>query len=655
MLHSATIINHVNQDVQLNTIWRNYSAFDWTKDKCQKEAIKYKTRSEFQANSKDAYHTASANGWLNEICQHMLHFQYAIDITLNKVPDKYWFNKKNVLVAAQFCDSKTEFSLLYSRAYTNARRFGYIDAACQHMSSDARYIATYTISMIGIIAGDCKTRKEFKSRFPKAYFDAKFHKVLKNVCEHMPDSPVPRGYWLIKNHVLSAAKKCNSRAEFARTYGRAYELANQNGFLDEACSHMPIHSSKKYRIIYVIIFDTNVAYVGLTWNFDDRMKHHLGIHHNPSSHRTIRNYIDKHPHVNYKCHILTKPLLEKEASEREKYFIDEYKTKYQLLNKMSGGGLGKNHFWTKARIYAKVFISIDPKDFKNRFRNVYNAACRLKLLDDIYINFWPNYKKQGYYQKEKNVISIAKKYPNKTAFKKGSPAAYRSAINNDFKEAFLHMSSKSKASGYYNIKENVLRESAQCNNRSEFWKKHKGAAAAATRQGYYEEACQHIIPLCKPVRYWHNKQNVFAAVKKCETYTEFRERYRQAYVVALNKDWINEICQILEKNTYPYRHWQNKENVLIAASKCQTKTEFKTNFPQAHGSAIKNNWFVEATMHMKVIRKPKGYWQNSKNIQKAASECEDRKQFAIKYPYAYRCALKLDILKTCVYKVNEAY
>jgi superfamily II DNA or RNA helicase len=43
----------------------------WTKEKCLKEAKKYKLRNDFKNYSGGAYQAARKNGWLDEICQHM--------------------------------------------------------------------------------------------------------------------------------------------------------------------------------------------------------------------------------------------------------------------------------------------------------------------------------------------------------------------------------------------------------------------------------------------------------------------------------------------------------------------------------------------------------------------------------------------------------
>lgn len=42
----------------------------WTKEKCQEDALKYKTRDEFKKNS-TSYQRARTNNWLDDICSHM--------------------------------------------------------------------------------------------------------------------------------------------------------------------------------------------------------------------------------------------------------------------------------------------------------------------------------------------------------------------------------------------------------------------------------------------------------------------------------------------------------------------------------------------------------------------------------------------------------
>ena len=53
----------------------------WTKERCQEEALRYNTKSEFIRESVGAYTSSLKKGWLEEVCAHM--------IKLHK-PDGYW-------------------------------------------------------------------------------------------------------------------------------------------------------------------------------------------------------------------------------------------------------------------------------------------------------------------------------------------------------------------------------------------------------------------------------------------------------------------------------------------------------------------------------------------------------------------------------------
>ncbi len=56
---------------------------EWTKEKLQTEALKYKIRAEFKARSNDAYTTAKDMNTLVEKCQHMRRCRRWSDESLN--------------------------------------------------------------------------------------------------------------------------------------------------------------------------------------------------------------------------------------------------------------------------------------------------------------------------------------------------------------------------------------------------------------------------------------------------------------------------------------------------------------------------------------------------------------------------------------------
>lgn len=95
----------------------------WLYDKCQKEALKYKTRGKFAKKSGGAYNEALKNGWLDEICQHMV---------LKHKPNGYWSKDRCREVALNYTN-KSEYVKNFPSSYTIARKNGWLNEICSHM------------------------------------------------------------------------------------------------------------------------------------------------------------------------------------------------------------------------------------------------------------------------------------------------------------------------------------------------------------------------------------------------------------------------------------------------------------------------------------------------------------------------------------------
>jgi predicted GIY-YIG superfamily endonuclease len=94
----------------------------WTKELCQKEALKYNTKSEFYYFSNKAYTAAQRYGWLDEICQHM------------KSQIHHWTIDEVKYEALKY-SARYEFTKNNKNAYIWAIRHNVLDEICQHMCS----------------------------------------------------------------------------------------------------------------------------------------------------------------------------------------------------------------------------------------------------------------------------------------------------------------------------------------------------------------------------------------------------------------------------------------------------------------------------------------------------------------------------------------
>ena len=90
---------------------------------CQLEAKKYQNRKAFKAGSYRFYNIARREGWLNDVCIHM------------KRPHSHNFkwDRKSTTQAANSCKSKAEFKKKFPGAYAAARKNEWYLDLCKHM------------------------------------------------------------------------------------------------------------------------------------------------------------------------------------------------------------------------------------------------------------------------------------------------------------------------------------------------------------------------------------------------------------------------------------------------------------------------------------------------------------------------------------------
>lgn len=92
------------------------------KEDCAQEALRYLTRMEFKNNS-SLYYTACKRNWLDDICSHMVELQK---------PKRYW-NKERCAEEALKYSMRKDFSKNSAGAYDSAINNGWLNEICSHM------------------------------------------------------------------------------------------------------------------------------------------------------------------------------------------------------------------------------------------------------------------------------------------------------------------------------------------------------------------------------------------------------------------------------------------------------------------------------------------------------------------------------------------
>lgn len=240
---------------------RNY----WNKEMCMIESKKYTKKSEFQKFSKGAYESARKNKWLDEICAHMI-----------KIKPKYFWNKDRCEQEAKKFLTKKDFRKNSPGAYNSSKTNGWLDEICQHMIHKKKNASGYwTLHRCIEEAKKYKTRKEFINHSYVCYQVSLKNNWIDIVCNELPGWR-PKNFWT-KESCADEAKKYKTRVEFEKYSSSAYQKSIRMGWMDEICQHMRKVGNHHKRCIYAIEFEDNHAYIGLTYDVEKRFELHKNL------------------------------------------------------------------------------------------------------------------------------------------------------------------------------------------------------------------------------------------------------------------------------------------------------------------------------------------------------------------------------------------
>lgn len=292
-----------------------------TVEQCAQSAKKFDTRTAFAKLDAPAYEKAREAGWLDDVCAHMV----------RRVAPNNWWTKERCEVEARRFSSRSEFWRGMSGCYTQACRKGFIDEICAHMTPQSNVGRRYVYAIVSLssdrrayvgltwnigqrlkghrssrniqvrqmldgphevqmlsgpieqeharraeavaikdmrdagwrvvnrapagslggprrkwtreacaaVAALCKDSKEFRSKFPVAYASACARGWLTDVAGHLPLIIRPANYWT-KDRCAEAAVQCQTRREFRRRFDVARQIAQRSGWMDEICAHMRV-------------------------------------------------------------------------------------------------------------------------------------------------------------------------------------------------------------------------------------------------------------------------------------------------------------------------------------------------------------------------------------------------------------------------------
>ena len=222
----------------------------WTKITCYKEALKYKSRSDFAENNGSAYDVARRNGWLDTYTW----------FEEQQRPAGSWDDFDNCYQAASKCRTKTEFIKRYNRAYIVSKQNDWIKQFTW-FTKRVNYNKKWDRNTVYKEAKKYKSKKEFSREARGAYKVAlangwmeqydwfeDTHTLLSNALVNSWNGRRKWTYDICKQ----IASESKGRLDFRKRSSGAYNAAWENNWLDD---FFPKKNDENPDVIQLKLFD----------------------------------------------------------------------------------------------------------------------------------------------------------------------------------------------------------------------------------------------------------------------------------------------------------------------------------------------------------------------------------------------------------------
>lgn len=347
-------------------------------------------------------------------------------------PRNYW-TKERVFEEARKYKTRAEFKKGCQMAYQVACRNGWLEE--MDWLIESRKSKNYwTKERVFEEARNYKTRNEFQKECGSAYAVARKNGWLDEMT-WFNEGKKPKGYWT-KERVFEEARNYQTRTEFSKGCGSAYNVARKNKWLDEMTwfieGKLKAFTIKKNDSVYKYCWEeTNTIYIGRT--LMRRQKERDEEH--TSKEDTVFKYAKVNGLAVPPMEIIEENITVMDALEKEDYWVNYYKERgYNVLNKAKTGigsgstgriGCGK---WTKEKVFEEARKYKTRKEFKKGCQMAYIVARRNGWLNEM--TWFQNGRIKPKKWTKEIVFAEASKYKTRTEFQKGCVNAYTSAYKN---------------------------------------------------------------------------------------------------------------------------------------------------------------------------------------------------------------------------------
>lgn len=302
------------------------------------------------------------------------------------------------------------------------------------------------------------------------------------------------------------------------------------------------------------------------------------------------------------------------------------------------------------RLHASLYST--SKEFHEEDSVAYNVASRMGMLGELFPDSHRPRTDRGEPRNnwdEESIRAIAANYTTSAEFLRENPAAYKAASNYQMLgDLFPHSYQPATvAPGYWTDPEHIRQAAKGYSKPSEFRRDNPQAYNAASKYKMLGELFPHAYqPQGEdrhPVNYW-TPERIKEEAARYSTSGEFHKGNASAYKAAIKLNLLGELFpDSYAPPSVPLGHWNDPENIRIAAKQYATPAEFKKGNVVAYGAASRLRMLPQLFPDSSQPRFPRGYW-TAERVRKAAEVYQSWGAFKAGNPAAFSAAARLGIM-----------
>ena len=286
--------------------------------------------------------------------------------------------------------------------------------------------------------------------------------------------------------------------------------------------------------------------------------------------------------------------------------------------------------WTNEMVREEALKYNSRVEFCKANNTAYQAALKRGIIDEV----CQHMEVRRMQWTDELLRDEALKYNSRSEFHKASASAYTAAARRGIiDELCQHMANPLMQTKWT---DELLREEAlKYNSRTEFSKANASAYIVALKRGIIDEVCQHMEVYRKQVKW--TEELLRDEALKYNSRSEFGKANGTAYHAAHSQGIIDEVCQHMEIRRMEWTDEMLREEAL----KYNSRTEFSKANASAYTIARKRGIIDEVCQHMTPSVKTK--WTDEM-INEEALKYNSRSEFCKVNNYVYQTALKRGII-----------